>query len=100
MDLGEVKKVARLARLDMTDADLAKMAQQLSNILAYVDQLSELNTDGVEPLAHPLPVQNVFREDLPAPSLSPDAALANAPHRIGNFFGVPSVIDQAEEPSH
>ena len=100
MDLDEVRKVAKLARLDLNEADLTKMARQLSNILAYVDQLAELNTDGVEPLAHPLPVQNVFREDEPRPSLSVDEALANAPSRIGSFFGVPGVMNQADEPSH
>ncbi|QVL31815.1 Asp-tRNA(Asn)/Glu-tRNA(Gln) amidotransferase subunit GatC [Telmatocola sphagniphila] len=100
MDLNEVRKVARLARLELSDADLNRMAQQLSNILAYVDQLKELNTDGIEPLAHPLPVQNVFREDVPGESLPVDLALANAPNRVGNFFGVPSVLDPADEPSH
>jgi aspartyl-tRNA(Asn)/glutamyl-tRNA(Gln) amidotransferase subunit C len=100
MDLQEVSKVAKLARLQLSEADLARMAEQLSNILAYVDQLKELNTDNVEPLAHPLPVHNVFREDVPTGSLPVDKALANAPRRAGNFFGVPAVIDPAEEPSH
>jgi len=97
MDIEQVKKVARLARLELSDADLAVMAKQLSAILDYVDQLKQLNTDGVEPLAHPLPIQNVFRPDEPVPSLSVDEALKNAPARVGDFFAVPAVLDPSEE---
>ena len=70
----EVRQVARLARLELTDDELTRMADQLNRILGYVEQIQQLNTDGVEPLAHPLPVQNVFREDEPAPSLPMDEA--------------------------
>jgi aspartyl-tRNA(Asn)/glutamyl-tRNA(Gln) amidotransferase subunit C len=100
LTLQEVQKVAKLARLEMSPADLAKMQQQLSNILSYVDQLGELNTDGVEPLAHPLPVANVFRDDELGTSLTPDEALANAPVRLADFFGVPAVFDTDEPVSH
>jgi aspartyl-tRNA(Asn)/glutamyl-tRNA(Gln) amidotransferase subunit C len=100
MDLEEVRKVARLARLELSESDLQKMTEQLTNILSYVDQLSELNTDGVEPMAHPLPLQNVFRDDELKPSLKVDEALANAPNRLGNFFGVPAVLDAGDEMSH
>jgi len=100
LTIDQVKKVATLARLELSDADLAKMADQLNNILKYVDQLAEVNTDGVEPMAHPLPVQNVFREDVPTPSLSVDAALQNAPLRLADFFGVPAVFDTDEPVSH
>ena len=75
MDIDEVRKVARLARLDLPDDDLAVMARQLSAIIGYVDQLKELDTEGVEPLAHPLPVQNVFRADELRPSLPVEEAL-------------------------
>ena len=77
----EVQAVAHLARLELTDAELATMTRQLSAILDYVAQLQQVNTDGVEPLAHALPVHNVFRDDEPAPSLPVDEALANAPDR-------------------
>lgn len=97
MDANEVRKVARLARLDLPDADLAVFAKQLTAILGYMDQLKELNTEGVEPLAHPLPVQNVFRPDELRPSLPVDEALANAPARSGDFFAVPAVLDPADE---
>jgi aspartyl-tRNA(Asn)/glutamyl-tRNA(Gln) amidotransferase subunit C len=100
LTLDQVKKVAALARLELPDADLAKMADQLNAILGYVDQLASVNTDGVEPLAHPLPVQNVFREDVPVPSLPVDAALQNAPVRLADFFGVPAVFDTDEPVSH
>jgi aspartyl-tRNA(Asn)/glutamyl-tRNA(Gln) amidotransferase subunit C len=97
MDVKEVQKVARLARLELSDADLALMAKQLSGIIEYVDLLAKLNTDGVEPLAHPLPLQDVFRPDEPGQSLPVDEALRNAPNRIGDFFGVPAVLDPADE---
>ena len=89
----DVLQVARLARLELTDDELTRMAEQLNRILGYVEQIQQLNTDGVEPLAHPLPVQNVFREDEPAPSLPIDEALSNAPGRVGDYFGVPAVFD-------
>jgi aspartyl-tRNA(Asn)/glutamyl-tRNA(Gln) amidotransferase subunit C len=89
----QVAWVAHLARLDLSPADRDRMARQLSAILDYVDQLSRVNTDGVEPLAHPLTVHNVFRSDEPRPSLTVDEALANAPDRRGDFFGVPAVLD-------
>ena len=92
LSLDEDRRVSRLARLELSDADLARMQPQLSAILDYVAQLQQLNTDGVEPLAHPLPIHNVFRDDEPAVSLSVDAALANAPNRLGDFFGVPAVF--------
>jgi aspartyl-tRNA(Asn)/glutamyl-tRNA(Gln) amidotransferase subunit C len=97
MDIDQVRKVARLARLDLPDADLAVFAKQLTAILGYMDQLKELNTEDVEPLAHPLPVQNVFRPDELRPSLPVDEALANAPVRSGDFFAVPAVLDPADE---
>jgi aspartyl-tRNA(Asn)/glutamyl-tRNA(Gln) amidotransferase subunit C len=100
LSLDQVRKVARLARLELPEADLARMQQQLSAILDYVEQLNELDTENVEPLAHPLPVQNVFRPDEPAPSLPVDAALQNAPNRVGDYFGVPAVFDTDEPVSH
>jgi aspartyl-tRNA(Asn)/glutamyl-tRNA(Gln) amidotransferase subunit C len=88
-----VRWVAHLARLELTDAELEAMTRQLRAILDYVDQLQQVGTDGIEPLAHPLPLHNVFREDEPTPSLPVDAALANAPDRRGDFYGVPAVLD-------
>jgi aspartyl-tRNA(Asn)/glutamyl-tRNA(Gln) amidotransferase subunit C len=93
LTLDDVRKVAALARLDLSEDDLPRMREQLSTILDYVDLLRELNTDGVEPMAHPLPIQNVFRDDDPTPSLPVDDALRNAPTRIGDYFGVPAVFE-------
>lgn len=89
----EVRWVAHLARLRLTDAEVDAMARQLSAILDYIQQLQPVNTDGVEPLAHPLDLANVFREDEPAPSFSLEQALANAPDRRDPFFGVPAVFE-------
>jgi len=93
LTLDQIRWVAHLARLDLGEAELETMTRQLSAILEYVDQLQKINTDHVEPLAHPLPIHNVFREDEPAPSLPVDAALQNAPDRRGNLYGVPAVLD-------
>jgi len=93
LTLDDVRKVAKLARLELADADLVHLQPQLSAILDYVYQIQQLDTEGVEPLAHPLPIANAFRDDVPAPSLPIDDALANAPNRIGNYFGVPAVFN-------
>ncbi|CAN5577302.1 Asp-tRNA(Asn)/Glu-tRNA(Gln) amidotransferase subunit GatC [soil metagenome] len=100
LSLEETRKVAKLARLDISDADLAKIQAQLSGILDYVDELAKLDTDGVEPMAHPLPLANVFRADVPQPSLTPDEALSNAPNRLADYFGVPAVFETDEPMSH
>ena len=89
----EVRWVAKLARLQLSDADLETMTRQLGAIVYYVNQLQQVNTDGVEPLNHALPVHNVFRDDEPRPSLPVDAALANAPDLRGDFYGVPAVLE-------
>jgi aspartyl-tRNA(Asn)/glutamyl-tRNA(Gln) amidotransferase subunit C len=94
----EVRWVAHLARLDLTDAELDIMTRQLAAIVAYVDQLRAVDTTGVEPLAHALDVHNVFREDEPDASLTPTEALANAPDRRTDdrghlFYAVPAVLD-------
>src|ERR1019366_155910 len=90
----EVRKVADLARLELSAADIEIMARQLSAIVDYINQLQQVNTDGVEPLAHALDLHDVFREDVRAPSLSADEALANAPVRKDNFYSVPAVFGE------
>ncbi len=89
----EVLWVAHLARLELSPAELQTLTPQLSAILDYVRQLQEVNTDGVEPMAHALEVHNVFRADEPAPSLPVGEALANAPDRRGDFYAVPAVLE-------
>jgi len=89
----QVRWVAHLARLELSEAELASMTRQLTAIVDYVAQLQAVNTDGIEPLAHALPVHNVFRADEPRPSLPIADALANAPDRQGDFYGVPAVLE-------
>jgi aspartyl-tRNA(Asn)/glutamyl-tRNA(Gln) amidotransferase subunit C len=89
----QVRWVAHLARLELSDTEMATMTRQLSAIIDYVNQLQQVDTEGVEPLAHPLPLHNVFRDDESEPSLPVEAALANAPNRRDNFYGVPAVLE-------
>lgn len=89
-----VRHVALLARLKLRDEEVARLAGEMSAIIAYMDQLNELDTTDVPPMDHALPVVNVFREDEVAPSPGVEVALANAPQRQDNFFRVPKVLDQ------
>jgi aspartyl-tRNA(Asn)/glutamyl-tRNA(Gln) amidotransferase subunit C len=89
----QVRWVAKLARLELSDSEREAMTRQLGRIVDYVAQLQQVDTEGVEPLAHALDVSNVFRLDESAPSLPVDEALANAPKRSGDFYSVPAVLD-------
>jgi aspartyl-tRNA(Asn)/glutamyl-tRNA(Gln) amidotransferase subunit C len=89
----QIDKIAKLGRLKLTDDEAARMSQQLGAILDYVEQLGQVDTTGVEPLAHCLPVHNVFREDRVSPPLPVDEALANAPKRVGDFYAVPAILE-------
>ncbi len=90
----DVEKVALLARLQLTDAELETMTGQLAQIVSYVDQLAEVDTENVEPMAHAVEVANVFAADEVRPSLSRDAALANAPRTNGRGYLVPAVLGE------
>jgi aspartyl-tRNA(Asn)/glutamyl-tRNA(Gln) amidotransferase subunit C len=90
-----VSRVAKLSRLKIPAADVERYAAQLTGILDYVAQLSEANVEGVEPMAHPLPLHNVLREDVVTASLPLEAVLQNAPGKDGPFFTVPKVLDTA-----
>ncbi len=90
----DVRKVARLARLSFTESELEKYASHLNGILAYMDKLNELNTDGVEPTSHSVSMDTLFREDVPAPSLSREEGLKNAPERREGFVKVPRILDE------
>ena len=83
--------VAKLARLALTDEEVERFREQLSAILEAVGKVRELDLAGVPPTSHPLDLVNVLAEDEPAPSLSLEEALANAPDPEGGFFGVPPV---------
>ena len=89
----DVEHVARLSRLALTDAELERMREQLSGILAYIDKLRALDTASVEPTSHAVPLVNVMRDDEPEPCLPQADALDNAPDPVGEFFRVPRIIE-------
>ena len=93
IDQSQVRKVAKLSRLDLTEGEVQEFTGQLSAILDYVEKMNELDTTGVEPLAHCLPVSNVLREDSAQDSLGTEKVLANAPQRDDEFFKVPKILD-------
>ncbi|MHB1035173.1 MAG: Asp-tRNA(Asn)/Glu-tRNA(Gln) amidotransferase subunit GatC [Pirellulales bacterium] len=90
----QVEKVSLLARLQLTPAELETMTAQLSQVVDYMALLSELDTTGVEPMAHAVDLANVFREDEVRPSLDRVLALKNAPHHDGECYLVPAVLGE------
>jgi aspartyl-tRNA(Asn)/glutamyl-tRNA(Gln) amidotransferase subunit C len=93
IDKATVDYVAHLARLDLQEKEVAKLASQLKEILDFIDKLAELATADVAPTSHILALSNVSREDSPQDSLSPEKVLSNAPQKEGNFFVVPKIIE-------
>ncbi len=90
----DVEKVSLLGRLRLSDAELETMTSQLGRIVGYVEQLSELQTDDVQPMAHAFDLHNVFADDLPGEHLPREAALANAPKRDAECYRVPAVLGE------
>lgn len=91
----QVQHIARLARVGLSEEDIDRFAEQLSEILDYFERLRQVDTEGVPPTAHTLPLQNVMREgDEPAPPLDKEAVLANAPVRDGNYFRVKVILEE------
>lgn len=93
IDQAQVRKVAKLSRLELTEAEVEEFTGQLRAILEYMEKMNELDTTDVQPLAHCLPISNVFREDVVKESLGTEKALANAPQQDGEFFKVPKILD-------
>ena len=89
----DVKYIAQLSRLVVSEAEMPKFTEQFIQILNYADILQKINTDGVEPTAHVLPLQNVLREDVALPGVSNAEALKNAPAVHEGGFKVPRVIE-------
>jgi aspartyl-tRNA(Asn)/glutamyl-tRNA(Gln) amidotransferase subunit C len=89
----EVRYVAGLARLELTPGEEREFTAQLNAVLEYMDQLNELDTAGVEPTAHVLPLRNVLREDEVRPSLPVEEVLGNAPEQDQDHFVVPKIIE-------
>ena len=92
LDRNDVKNIAFLARLKVPEDDLDHLAREISGIIGWVEQLNEVDTEGVEPMAHAQELANVFRRDEVRPSLPPEAALANAPNRDDECYRVPAVL--------
>jgi aspartyl-tRNA(Asn)/glutamyl-tRNA(Gln) amidotransferase subunit C len=90
----EVQKVALLARLDLDPDELDKMTTQLSQIVQYIDLLSQLDTRDIQPMAHPSGIVNVFAKDEVQPSLDREDALRNAPRHDGVCYLVPAVLGE------
>ena len=89
----EVLHIARLARIALSDDDVQRFTAQLSGILDHFTALAAVDTEGLEPTAHPLPLSNVMREDLVAPSLPQAEALANAPRQEDGYVRVRAVLE-------
>ena len=92
----DVAHVARLARLDLTEDELEMFTGQLAAVLDHAADIEALDTEGVPPTAHPLPIENVFRDDVAVPSLDRDEVLAMAPEAEDGRFRVPRIL--SEEP--
>jgi aspartyl-tRNA(Asn)/glutamyl-tRNA(Gln) amidotransferase subunit C len=88
----DVRHVAKLSRLHVTDDQVHHFTEQLAAVLNYISKLNELDVEGVEPMAHPLELVNVLRPDVEQPGMATDSALANAPAKTPPFFKVPKVL--------
>ena len=89
----QVKHVAKLARLNLTEEEKERLTGEMENIIAFADKLNELDTTGVEPTAHVIPIQNIFREDVVKPSYEREKILGNAPSQEDGCFLVPQVVE-------
>lgn len=89
----DVRYVADLVRLKLTDGEIAELQPQLDHVLSYIAQLNEVNVDGIEPTAHASAVYNVFRADVPREGFTQEQATANAPHSGSGLFLVPKVVE-------
>lgn len=89
----DVRYVAHLARLDLTDAEAERFQSQLDQIVAYFNALRSIDVESVKPMAHASVIQNVFRDDAPRAGLDRDQVLANAPERSADLFKVPKIVE-------
>ena len=95
--LEQIRHVAKLSRLALSEEQLVRLAPQLESILQYVAKIDEVEVSGVEPMAHALPLRNVMRDDVVEPSLPLEKVLMNAPETDGPFFKVPKIIGGDED---
>jgi aspartyl-tRNA(Asn)/glutamyl-tRNA(Gln) amidotransferase subunit C len=89
----DIEKVARLARLELSEKEKNTLGNQLEQILTYMEQLNRIDTTGVEPTSHAIPIQNAFREDETRPSFSREDVLEIAPEEGDGHFKVPRIIE-------
>ncbi len=87
----DVEHVAKLARLELTQEETEKYSKQLGEILKYVEQMNEVDTTGIEPMPHAIPVYNVMREDEVKYEQTKEEMMANAPYEENGFFRVPKI---------
>jgi aspartyl-tRNA(Asn)/glutamyl-tRNA(Gln) amidotransferase subunit C len=93
IDAATVRKVAKLARIAEPEEKLEGLARELSGILNWIEQLNEVDTDGVEPMASAVHMPAPMRDDVVTEGGDPEVVLSNAPKRAGNFFVVPKVVE-------
>ncbi len=91
----DIDYIANLARLELNEEEKTVYTEQLSDIITYFDKLSEVDTSGIEPSAHPFPLYNVWREDIATEPLTVEQAISNAPASRNNQIIVPKVIEEA-----
>jgi aspartyl-tRNA(Asn)/glutamyl-tRNA(Gln) amidotransferase subunit C len=89
----DIEKVARLARLELSEEEKETFGNQLEQILTYMEQLNRLDTTGVEPTSHAIPIQNAFRKDEARPSFPQEEVLGISPEKEGGHFKVPRIIE-------
>ena len=92
VDESLVRKVAGIARLDLSDAEVTTFSKQFDDIIAWFNEISEIDTKGVEPSFHPLKTENVFRDDVVKPCLTQEESLVNTSHKEGGFFKGPRAV--------
>ena len=92
----QVEHIARLSRLELSEDEKSVFARQLSDIIGYIDKLTQAKTDGIEPMAHSLPIRNVFGEDVvaPSPASEREGVLSSFPERQGDLLKVKAVFDK------
>jgi len=93
IDAATVRKVARLARIAQPEDSLEQLAKELSGIMSWIEQLNEVNTDGVEPMASAVAMPAPMRDDVVTEGGDPEKVLSNAPKRAGDFYVVPKVVE-------
>lgn len=92
IDPKTVEHIAKLARLEISEADAKQYSEHLSNVLKYFEQISKVNTDNVEPLVTPSDIESFWRKDNVIKDLTAEEIVANAPQKTGNLFTVPPVV--------